>query len=234
MSQWQRVDEDPYRIHSEAAEDGDKITHTGSAFDEPDMTAALSSSDDEAALTEDEGGDTPNGSASTLDDQEAAELAKHMPSISREESSPNEETVNDWGEIDDELKDFLGSDADDDSETDMESTKSEESTNVDPSPSDKKKRKRDHEANSVTDDSDSDASIGSPESKLQRRKRKALERPSSLANVTAVSSVATPDSQKPEVKDAPQDEDDGSDGDLEAELEAEMLRQAEEEDEHGL
>lgn len=237
LSQWRRVNEDPYRIHSEVADNGDKPTELGATpFDGPDENTALSSSDDEAALTEEEG-DTPNGTANESDSQEQAELAQHMPSLSRADSSPNEETNEDWEGMNDELADFLGSDAEDDSESDIESTKSSSSITIDAdadgsldvTPPSAQKRKRENGHVSTTDDEDSDASTSG--SKLQRRKKKALDRTTSLTNVTAVTNIATPEppAQAESEPTHQNEENDNTDDDLEAELEAEMLRQAEEE-----
>ncbi|KAL1306674.1 hypothetical protein AAFC00_005346 [Neodothiora populina] len=231
LSQWKRVGEEPYRIHSEVAENGEKPTEIGTTpFDEPDEHTALSSSDEEAALTEDEL-DTPNGTDVESNAREQAELAKYMPKLSHEDTSAHEETNEDWEDMNDELADFLGSDADDDSETDTESVRSLASTSSETAPSSAKKRKRELvDVASVSDDGDSDASQG--ESELQKRKRKALARTTSLTNVAAVSNVATP--EPPRTKDVaadiPEDFED-SDADLEAQLEAEMLRQAQEDEE---
>lgn len=213
------------------AENGEKPTGvSGSPFDEPDENTVLSSSDDEAALTEEEA-ETP-GKLGPVDFQEQAELAKYMPSISREDSSAHEETNADWEGMNDELADFLGSDAGDDSESDMESTQSgDTTTTTETIPSSAKKRKRGEDVIS-TDGEESDVSQNG--SKLQRRKRKALARTTSLTNVAAILSspagkgVVPPDDIPEEEDENPEDDEDG---DLEAELEAEMLRQAEEDEE---
>lgn len=228
LSQWQRVNEDSYRIHAEVAENGEKpTTASGSPFDGPDDNTALSSSDEEAALTEEEG-DIPNGASLTDSEaQEQAELEQYMPSLPREDSSPNEETNEDWDNMNDELADFLGSDAEDDSEaSDVESTRSTGSTNTDTSPPSVKKRKRDEWATSTADGEESDASQG--DSKLQRRKRKALVRTTSLVSVATSANIPVSDPTPGQaMAEVGEDDDDAA---LAAELEAEMLRQAEEDE----
>ncbi|GAB7350968.1 hypothetical protein MBLNU459_g1467t2 [Dothideomycetes sp. NU459] len=236
LSQWRKVSEDPFRIHTEVSENGDKpITVNGSPFDGLDENAPLSSSDEEAALTEEEA-EPPNGfestAASEANTQEQAELAELMPSISREDSSPNEETNEDWEGMNDELADFLGSEAEDESESEAESTRSTDSTNAEAGTPSAKKRKREDDGTSPTDDDDSDASQSG--SKLQKRKRKALARTTSLASMAAAAPIAPSQAaveSEPEPKggeDEDADEGDEDDAALEAELEAEMLRQAEE------
>ena len=237
LSQWQRVSEEKYRIHSEVAENGEKpVNLNGSPFDGLDEATALSSSDEEAALTEEEG-DALSGSAPSIganDSQERAELEQYMPSLSREDSSPNEETNEDWEGMNDELADFLGSDVEDDSESsDVESTKSVDSASTVTSPSSAQKRKRENGTLHPTDDDESDASQSG--SKLQRRKRMALARTSSLTNIAALATptpgpgpLRDPSAEKEEEEEGDEEED--LDAALAAELEAEMLRQAEEED----
>jgi len=228
LSQWKKVAEHEYKIHSEVAENGDKpTTANGSPFDGPDENAALSSSDEEAALTDEEG---ESAKASTSNDNEAkeqAELEQYMPSLPREDSSPNDETNEDWENMNDELADFLGSDAEEDSEnSDAESTISAVSKSTDTNSSGTKKRKRGGGLAPVTDGEESDASQSG--SRLQQRKRKALVRTTSLASVTTSSNLTVPD---PAHSQAGNDggEDGYDDEALAAELEAEMMRQAEEE-----
>ena len=202
LSRWTRVNEDPYRIHSDIFSHDEKpSSNSPPSFEDP---AFLSSSDEEAALTESDP-ETPaaasasNGAAADTDtDTEAeAELASHMPSLPRQESD-NSETNEDWEGMNDELAEFLGSDDDDESvasQSDAESLAAGSGG----------KRKRDRTA---TDSDD--------ESKLQRRKRKALARTTSLTDAAA-SAAATDDED-----------------DLEAELAAEMARLDEEEEGEGV
>jgi RNA polymerase II subunit A-like phosphatase len=152
-----------------------------------------------------------------------------MPSLPREASSM--ETSADIADWDAELKDFLGDE--DDSESDA-GTNQSDTDDADSQPSSAKKRKRGEEGQSTDDESDS-SQMGT--SRLERRKRKALARTTSLASVSAVD-----DTQRSKAKaqtSAPQQDtpagtkddivDDEDDLDLEAQMEAEMLRQAEEE-----
>lgn len=236
LSRWQKLDEGPYKTHVDLTEEGGKTGMVnGSPFDEPSLDALLSSSDDEAAVTEEEA-EAPNGLTvqTKFDNAEDVELQAHMPSLSREDSSPDEESREDWEGMEDELADFLGSDAEEGSESEAESTKSDGSETSTPSSSASKKRKRTSKENNVTDGEDSDASVSSA-SRLQKRKRKALARTTSLNNAAVAGS--TPDAQAADIKstelqdgkeDDAADDDEDDDDDLEAELEAEMLRQAEE------
>lgn len=239
LSQWSKVSENLYRIHNEVSDNGGKpATVNGSPFDGPEDNVPLSSSDEEATLTEEEA-DIPNGFdvhvEDDVDDEEKSELAKHMPTLSREDSSPHEETNEDWEGMNDELADFLGSEADD-SESEAESTISKESTSADEETPSAKKRKREDAGLTSTEDEDSDASRSG--SRLQKRKRKALARTTSLTSMAALTPLSKHeiDKTKTDVKastdggETPIDNDDDEEADaaLEAELEAEMLRQAEE------
>jgi len=198
----------------------------------------LSSSDEEAAVTESEE-DSTNGSTAqtksnaTDDEEEASELAKLMPSISREDSSPHEETKEDWQGMNDELAEFLGSDADDDSSSEAESARSDDSEASLTTSSSRKKRKRAGSRGAEATDREGDSDASASGSRLQKRKRKALARTSSLNNaaglkaeVLKVSAGKEGDSGGGEAVLTQDADAEDTDGDLEAELEAEMLRQA--------
>lgn len=254
LSQWKRVDEAPYRIHSEMAEPGDKAAPgNGSPFDEPDQNTVLSSSDEEAALTEEEvensnGLEAQPGPEHSMERQ--AELDVLMPSLSREDSSPHEQTVQEWEGMNDELADFLGSEAEDGSESEAESARSSESDKSGHLGSSGKKRKRSVAGMgepSTTDGEESDASRGggdSSGSRLQKRKKKALARTSSLTSAATAAAGETAGStslrggQDPgggpgAIAEEEDDEDEYDEAALEAELEAELLRQDEEEEDGG-
>jgi RNA polymerase II subunit A-like phosphatase len=170
FSQWRKVDEDSYRVHSDAPMNG--TAKLPDSFEGKD-DGMLSSSDEEAALTEEEaetGTNTPNGLRIDVD---AENLEQFMPTKERADSSPTQEESPDyWADIQDELADFLGSDVDEDS--DAESVRGDGLK----TPPSARKRKRD-----VEDDGTEDGAEDTPESKLQKRKKEALGRTSSLTQM---------------------------------------------------
>lgn len=223
FSQWVKVDEGPFRIHSDAPTNG--TAGLPGSFEDKEA-GTLSSSDEEAALTENEadnelGNGDENGIQSLpVIDTDDEELAKYAPQDNGEDGSPIEGQVeDDWDEIDDELDAFMAeedSDAPDESETESESgNRSDSSTTSTPSG---QKRKREE---AVTDVPTSD-----PEgSRLQKRKKEALSRTSSLTNMATastgdgkISAVDAPDTENLDGID----EEDDDDADLEAALAAEM------------
>lgn len=154
LSQWTHLPEDTYRIHTDIANEEKQKSNSPPQFED---TGALSSSEEEAALTESDPG-TPTVKSSEDTDTEA-ELAAHMPSLSKEDSLEGN-NAEDWDGMNDELAEFLGSD---DEDSDAESIRSLP-------PAETKKRKRDGE----------EAVPTAGDSELQRRKRKALARTSGL------------------------------------------------------
>ena len=215
FAQWKKVDVGPYRIHSDAPANG--TATLPESFD--DRMYNVSSSEDDSVLTEDEteSTDTTNGNGLTLDIDTDDELLKYAPTMNRQDSSPIDgEAPDDWADMDDELAEFMeGEDLDSDS--DAESIKSGRST-----PNSAKKRKQGER------DSDGESENGS---RLQKRKKQAIERTTSLTNLVVQSNGSTP------VVDAAADqepvgEDDADDGDadLEAALAAEMERQSDDDD----
>lgn len=244
--QWKKVDETPYRIHLDASANGAGGLPEG--FEGKDF--ALSSSDEEAAQTDAEadvdtdnpdGDAVPNGAANarkslTLDvdtdtDTDGEDLAKYAPSLDRQDSSPTEtENPDEWDDIDDEFAAFMESGDDEGTDTDNSDSESFTSGASDASndvayqdqSSSAKKRK-------LSEDSDVEASA----SRLQKRKKEALGRTSSLTNL-----VDRPGSSEPDSSPAPGtdpgngeggEETDGDD-DLEAQLAAEMERQSDEDE----
>jgi len=241
FSQWKRVDEGPYRIHTDA-------TTNGKAGDLPDdfkdrgfSEIVLSSSDEEAAQTEDETDDPsiklPDGVArgGKLElNTEVDELEQYAPSLDRKDSSPTEtEREENWDDIMNEVDDFLGSEAD---ESDTESVRTDVSVVSDgtKTPPSQRKRKRDALLEDGVD-GEPGADGEEKQSKLQKRKREALGRTTSLTNVaTALPSAgSTPSKAQADpggggVADAgvvDGEEGDGFDDDLEAALAAEMEKQ---------
>ncbi|EMC95886.1 hypothetical protein BAUCODRAFT_71386 [Baudoinia panamericana UAMH 10762] len=169
FSQWKKVDEEPYRIHVEAAMSGKPGVDT----------------DDD--------------------------MQKYSPSTAREDSGALfDQSEEDWSEIRGELDDYLGSEGE---ESDAESVRTE-STEAEA-------------GGSGVNGTDENG-----QSRLQKRKKEALSRTTSLTNVVeavvfdAVSSTSRPaddpggQGSKEEVEE----------DDLEAALEAEMLKQADEGD----
>lgn len=229
--EWSKVDEGPFRIHSETPANGDAAGLPGS-FDGKDENTVLSSSDEEAALTEEES-ETPNGFELSINTDVEAELAALAPSLDREDSSPTETELNEnWDDINNELDEFLGSEAEE-SDMESESIKSESTTGLKTPPS-QRKRKREEDVAEV-DGTDADESdTGDAESRLQKRKKKALARTSSLTNMATrtASAISTPVAVVDPGGRKVAEEEDGEedDDDLEAALAAEMLKQDDEEE----
>ncbi|TKA77287.1 hypothetical protein B0A55_04335 [Friedmanniomyces simplex] len=203
FSQWKRVEVDPYRIHSEAAGNG-KASALPDSFESREYI--LSSSDDEAAHTEDErdGTVTPTGGAPPALELNTADVtadadedwARFSPTVKKEDSSANlEQNPEDWDNIKGELDEFLasGSEAGDDS--DAESVRTESTI-----PSDGLRtpesagRKREYDvafaADAEADREGAGEGGGEEGSQLQKRKREALTRTTSLTNV--VGTVSEP------------------------------------------
>jgi RNA polymerase II subunit A C-terminal domain phosphatase len=244
FSQWRRVPEDPYLIHMEAAVNG-KTAGLPDSFESKDYM--LSSSDEEAAQTEDEtdGTVTPNGLGRSrpglnletgTDDgaEDGEEWQLHSPTLKREDSNAGEvESPEQWDAIRGELDEFLGSDADD---SDTESTRTD---NTVPSeglttPPSGTKRKRDDvdeegEASDAVEGEDADG-----KSRLQKRKKEALSRTSSLTNMVnrpaSSNGSTTPvkESGDPGGGGAVTEDFDESDADLEAALAAELAEDGDE------
>jgi RNA polymerase II subunit A C-terminal domain phosphatase len=215
FSQWEKVDEDKYRIHSDAPTNG--AAGLPDSFEGKD-DLMLSSSDEEAAATEDEmetGTNTPNGVGNALVlDTDVEDLEKFMPTNERDDSSPTaDESPDNWGDINDELREFMGSD----DESDAESVKSEVETLK--TPPSQRKRKRD-----ALEEAGENAEQPTEEdegSTLQKRKKQALARSSSL---TQMANIRSSTSTTPAVatEDPGGGGREGEDDDLEALLMAEM------------
>ncbi|KAF1963358.1 hypothetical protein CC80DRAFT_556911 [Byssothecium circinans] len=114
-----------------------------------------------------------------------------------------------WQSMNDELDDFLNESDDTDgaSASDSESVRSTDSTQSEPKP--KKKRKRATASNDGSETEDSDASVKSTSSKLQKKKRRTMERVTSLTNVENAeksSGLPSPETTGPEEE---QDNDEG-------------------------
>lgn len=243
FSEWKRVDETPYLIHSGTAKvDGNALPSSLQSTIDGQPEKGLSSSEDGATTDEEpdlpSGTDTPNGHTDDATDvtvdtetEELAELEKYRPA---ETASPTLPTGGeDWDEVNAELAEFLGSEADDDS--DAESLASER----DLRPAKELKRKRDDadsDRDTASDSAGEDPDLsggGIAGSRLQKRKREALARTTSLTNMSASVSSPPGASSGPTSGTAVIDTaaETGTDDELEAALAAEMERQSEEDGE---
>lgn len=248
FGQWRMVDEGPYRIHVDATMNGKASDVLPDEFKDRDIM--LSSSEEEAAQTEDETADDtgteslPDGvtSAGTVAgglelDTEVEDLQKYGPSLGRKDSSPTETEQNeDWDSIDAEIDEFLGSEAED---SDAESVRTDSSVVIDGTKTPRGQRKRKRETGAVTgaNEDESEADEDGSESRLQKRKKEALARTSSLTNVanapnshrsTPARAEAEPGggSKEAELDGVGEEDGDGfGDDDLEAALAAEMEKQ---------
>jgi RNA polymerase II subunit A-like phosphatase len=128
---------------------------------------------------------------------EAADDAPHSPIV--------EMSNDDWAQLDDELADFMNETDTDGggSESDSDSVRSENSTVSDTKQQTaKKKRKRTNSTDvSETENEESDSSVNSTTSRLQRRKKRTMERVTSLTNVVTAdksSGLPSPETTGPE------------------------------------
>jgi RNA polymerase II subunit A-like phosphatase len=134
-----------------------------------------------------------------------------------------------WASVDDELAEFLdGTDTEDENDSDTESIRSDNSTASDANQN-KKKRKRSTNSIDVSEADDSDSSATST-SKLQRRKKRTMQRVTSLANVELAgksSGLPSPETTGPEENEEKAPETNGVAPDLEEDyddgLEAQLL-----------
>ncbi|EKG22436.1 BRCT domain-containing protein [Macrophomina phaseolina MS6] len=233
---WQRVSEAPHIIHVEPDERGPHASQGSpfDAFEDLDDGTVMSSSDEDAATADTELEDVVDG-----DPASDEELEEMMP------TSPVDETNlmlddTDREELEKELAEFLDDESDTDGESSEKSDGFESDASVRSEASDTsapKKRKRNPNSadNSEASDSDSnmtdDGAVSIAGSKLQRRKKRALERVTSLTNVANVehsSGLPSPDTTGPEEgqEDAGQVHEPDADEDDDA-LEAELLAEFE-------
>lgn len=116
-------------------------------------------------------------------------------------------TEENWESFDAELAEFMNeTDTDEENESDSDSVRSDKSTTSDANPN--KKRKRETKSTDVSEAEESDASTPSV-SKLQRRKKRTMERVTSLTNVTTLaksSGLPSPETTGPEEGQAEDDE----------------------------
>ncbi|KAF2457598.1 hypothetical protein BDY21DRAFT_285752 [Lineolata rhizophorae] len=204
--QWEHVDEGPHIIHAEPDETNlHGSTKALSPFDEPEDGTKLSSSDDEAAVTDYEDGEAGLTIATDVNDDIPDSLLPTSPTDESRQLNAAE-----WEGIGEELKEFLG-DSDTDSDSDAsEASNSTRSGSVTPK---NRKRKRETQSAESSETEESDSSAKSQlGSRLQKRKRRALERVSSLTNVASAdmsSGLPSPDTTGPEGGQEEEDEEDG-------------------------
>ena len=166
-----------------------------------------------------------------VDTEFEAEMEKYAPHDGRSDSSPTEgQQSEDWDALQAELQEFMGSEAEDSDapdESDNESDRSSNSTaNSTPSGH---KRKRDAEADPPTSDPEG--------SRLQKRKKEALGRTSSLNNMASASVVddalGDDDAAGNKTLDGVDDDEDADDDDDDVDLEAALAAELEKDDDDG-
>ncbi len=192
LVQWKRLDESPYIIKVEPDKDHPNAAHDLSVRNTPD--GRLSSSEDDEDPTDD-------GIATALhSDKRILTINTDMQDVEADnvplspiDKMMQETTAEDYadmlGEIADLDDDDEGGDTDDgtDDESDASdvSQQSKEST---------RKRKRDTIGDSTDGEMESDASVNGLGSKLQKRKRRALARITSLTHVATARKSPVPSS----------------------------------------
>ena len=197
FSRWRRVDERPHLIEVER---DDHIVQDSLPFEELEDGVVLSES-------EDTGGE--EGVPILPDDfeDEGADVAGQ-----EEERSPIDCTDEQWMAMNDELQDFLD---EDDTSDDNISVTSEDLRDM---PTEerqeylksRKRKREDTDSAGGSDAEDSDVSVNGL-TRLQRKKKRALERTTGLTNVAMAeksSGLPSPDTTGPEEEEAPEEDDD--------------------------
>ncbi|EME80925.1 uncharacterized protein MYCFIDRAFT_115122, partial [Pseudocercospora fijiensis CIRAD86] len=150
FAQWKKVDENMYRIHSDAPANG--TAGLPDSFEGHEYQ--LSESDEDAAQTEDEtDAETPNGNANGLTiaiptdmDTDSEEWLKHAPTLDRQDSNAE----------------------------DSQSDRTDDADTSETPPSHRKRKSGDRNGENESD---------AEGSRLQKRKKEAIERTSSLTNL---------------------------------------------------
>ncbi|KAF2147221.1 uncharacterized protein K452DRAFT_3678 [Aplosporella prunicola CBS 121167] len=226
---WVRVDEGPHLIHVEPDEQGHQGSQ-GSPLDELEEGPVLSSSEEDGATADTDTDELGEGEESAAEDEE---LGAVMPTSPVEDQQVVGLSAEDRDDVYDELKEFMGTD---DSESDTDGSQTDGSVRSTASKaSGRKKRKRNVESAESSEADDSDASAAGEGatkvgggSKLQRRKKRAFERVTSLANVSTAgqsSGLPSPDTTGPE--EGRGDEEEGVEEEQLDALEAELLAEFE-------
>ncbi|EON65543.1 hypothetical protein W97_04781 [Coniosporium apollinis CBS 100218] len=237
LTHYERPEDEPYLLHIDPD-------------DKPGKTSPLPDSEDGTFLSsDDENGATPPiGSEDELSEDEDG-----MRSRASDDSEKVSVTAEDWNAMSKELDEFMaeagdtdddeGTDTADDLDDDASATESHTDAEKPDSGRKVKKRKRNLDSAESTDAEDGDgAANGVPGSQLQRRKKRAMDRVSSLT--TNVTSAATdenplglpgPAATGPEDDPPISDDDDANlvppagedDADEDAELQAQMMAEFE-------
>jgi RNA polymerase II subunit A-like phosphatase len=173
FARWVHADEQPYLIEV------DDDNRPAEALPREEFGSAFRLSEDEDGVEE-----------------ETTHIDENEPPVSPiEDIIPGE---GDWGDMDAELKEFMGSDTEDSEDDGNNSDASNGSQLSTP----EKKRKRDL-SDDEGDGEELDGVNGQPDSKLQRRKKRAMERTSSLTQVVVLtaeqsSGLPSPETTGPE------------------------------------
>ncbi|KAF2101736.1 hypothetical protein NA57DRAFT_34311 [Rhizodiscina lignyota] len=212
FSTWQKPDEEPYKIEVEPEENG--------AADSSIL----------GALADDENGQILSGEDDITGTNQEPDFDQGV--------SPTDNV--DWGDVDDELKEFLGSDSEDEQSDDSHA--SDASGRSRASRTNRKRKRGDLSAeNSENESADESATLSGQGSKLQRRKKQAMERVTSLTNMSTATDggLPSPDTTGPEEaqrngedegEGEAEDEDEDWGSEAEAEFEAEFAKEEAEED----
>jgi len=224
MSKWEKEPEEPYLVQ---IHESDRVRDEGFHSSAP---SSINDSDESSDDSESENEELSIVPASQ--EEEAIDEEGVMPDDIEEGHSPVDDLKEfDWGEVDDELKEFLGSDSENDSDASDASDSSRVSRGSMRSIT-SRGGKRKHE--DVTDDDDSDE-----ESTLAKKQRIANNRTTGLKTVKTPNSVlsesslptpgVTGDEEGDDMDLNPpgddEDDDDGFEDDLEADLMAEFAKE---------
>jgi RNA polymerase II subunit A-like phosphatase len=212
FTRWAHADEGPHKILVEGEDHG---PHDSLPFDDLEEGAILTPSED-------------GGEDSVLPDENEPLL------------SPIGRNDVEWGTLDEEFDSFFGDLDEEDTEGDETDKESGAESDASTHSTSSRRGKRKRRTRSVDGTEDSDGtSNGQLGSELQKRKKRALERTTGLANVSSAdnpSGLPSPDTTGPE-EDAGEkqhvngDNTDDLDDDFEREMMAEFERQSNEPDE---
>ncbi|KAI1826366.1 hypothetical protein F4861DRAFT_104316 [Xylaria intraflava] len=239
LAQWQKLDAAPYLVEVHPSDRGGHVPQEGSAPpSRPRITVVQSRYQDVERSQNNEADDGDADESAEDDDDDENEDGDDDDDIDRYDFMPNEledgavspvEGINEtgWDDMDKELQEFMGSDA----ESDLEDTLTDQSRDTDTDEPKNKKRK--------LGDASENGGFGSATSALAKKQRLARSRTTALRNVRNVGDddvegnglptpMGTADEEEPgrETTGAngqgnEEDDDDGF-ADLEAELEAEL------------
>lgn len=208
MSKWEKEDETPYLV---TIHEADRVRDDGFNSSAPSSINDSDESSDDSASDEEDNQSVPASSQ----DETAVDDEGVMPDDIVEGHSPIDDLKGfNWGEVDDELDEFMAGDSEDGDS----GTESDASGQSNLSTLSQRGRKRNHDV--ATEDEDE----SEEESKLAKKQRLAHSR------TTGLKEVKTPNSTLSEISNMPTPRgddvsDDGFGDDLEADLEAEFARE---------